>query len=114
MTDQQDRLTDEERKGYRYEKTGTVTVLEEYDEEAEGWYTMATLHEPDESRTGERLVAALTALDANDKLVEAVGKINRLLAELNAATPKCVSQSCPNPPSTSSGHCHYHRYLRFD
>ncbi|KKL75694.1 hypothetical protein LCGC14_2052320 [marine sediment metagenome] len=107
-------MTDEERKGYRYRKTGMVTVLEEYDGEAEGWYTMATLHEPDESRTGERLVAALVAFYANDKLVEAVEKNNRLLAELNAATPKCVSQSCPNPPYTKSGHCHHHRYLRFD
>jgi hypothetical protein len=103
---------DEERKGYRYRKTGTVTVLEEYSKEADGWYTMATLHEPDENRTGERLVAALAAFDTNTKLVEAVEKNNRLLAELSAATPKCIMQSCPNAPFTKSGHCYFHRSLR--
>lgn len=61
-------LTDDESKGYRYGKSGSHTVLEEYDREAEGWYTMATLHEPDENRTGERLVTALTTLDDRDAL----------------------------------------------
>ena len=107
-------LNPEERKGYRYRKTGTITVLEEYSEEAESWYTMATLHEPDENRTGERLVAALATFDTNDKLVKAVEKNNRLLAEISAASPKCILQSCPNPPYTKSGHCHHHRYLRYD
>ena len=53
----------------RYRKTGTVTVLEEYEGDSEndgedaGWYTLATLHEPGENHTGERLVWALTGLD---------------------------------------------------
>ncbi len=107
-------ISDEERKGYRYSKTGTATVLEEYVEEAGGWYTMATLHEPDECRTGERLVAALVAFDVNNKLVEAIEKNNHLLAEISTASPKCIVESCPNGPSTKSGHCRHHRYLRFD
>ncbi len=42
---------------------------------------------------------------------QAVEKNSRLLAEISAASPKCVEQSCPNPPHTKSGRCHYHRYL---
>ncbi len=94
-------MTDEERRGYRYGKSGSHTVLEEYDVEAEGWYTMATLHEPDENRTGERLVAALVVFDTNAKLVE-----------VRDVSPKCVAQSCPNSgPFTKMGHCNFHRFL---
>ncbi|KKL62205.1 hypothetical protein LCGC14_2187530 [marine sediment metagenome] len=115
MTDRQDRLTDEESKGYRYGKSGSYTVLEEYDVEAEGWYTMATLHEPDENRTGERLVEALTDKKHIRALERLVKETNRLLTELNAARgPSCIMPSCPNPPYTKSGHCHHHRYLRYD
>lgn len=73
--------TDDERKGYRYGKSGSYTVLEEYDEEAEGWYTMATLHEPDETRTGERLVTALTTLDAKSEQSRQLAAVVEALKE---------------------------------
>lgn len=73
MTDREaEPLTDDERKGYRYGKSGSHTVLEEFQEDGEdsGWYTMATLHEPDENRTGERLVEALSSGDEVARLRE--------------------------------------------
>ncbi len=47
-------------------------------------------------------------------------EIGGLQAEVSGLEDKlrdmeaCIMPHCPNPRSTKSGHCHYHRYLRYD
>lgn len=76
---------------YRVRKTGTVTVLEEFEVGVGGWYTMATLHEPGEVQTGNHIVAALTGCKGWVSLEWLEGKMfpHTHNQAMNACDPRC-------------------------